>query len=118
MNLTRVMLVASFRACPSNGGEQKVTLHARERRKRDRGGRDSGGKTRCEIPALENSRLNPRITAMSRAELVYRSSPIKRERRTRREMDQLRAELYRILSEEQPMTVRQVFYQAVSRGKR
>lgn len=47
--------------------------------------------------------------------LVYGASPI-RERRTRAEMDTIRHGIVEILSEDNPMTVRQVFYQAVSRG--
>jgi len=46
----------------------------------------------------------------------YRSRPIKRSRRTKVEMDQLRSTIYDVVEEDQPMTVRQVFYQLVSRG--
>lgn len=46
----------------------------------------------------------------------YRTSPVKRARRTKAEIEGLRDELYAIVAEHAPMTVRQVFYQAVSRG--
>ena len=48
--------------------------------------------------------------------MVYRTSPIKRKRRTREEIECLKSSLYAILEEDPPMTVRQCFYQAVSRG--
>jgi len=48
--------------------------------------------------------------------VVYRTSPIKRFRRTKAEMRDLRAGLYEIVKADQPMTVRQVFYQAVVAG--
>ncbi len=44
------------------------------------------------------------------------SRPIKRERRTRGEMDGIRGAILDVLSGYHPMTVRQVFYQLVSRG--
>jgi hypothetical protein len=53
---------------------------------------------------------------VSKTKPVYGSSPTKRPRRTRRELEQLREALYSILAGDNPMTVRQVFYQAVSRG--
>lgn len=43
------------------------------------------------------------------------TSQIKRKRRTREEMDALREAAYEVLSEENPMTVRQVYYQLVAR---
>ena len=46
----------------------------------------------------------------------YRTSPIKRNRRTKAEMAELRAGLYAIVAADHPMTVRQVFYQAEVRG--
>ena len=45
----------------------------------------------------------------------YRSSPT-RARRSRADMKRLKADLYAILAELQPATVRQTFYAAVSRG--
>ncbi len=45
-----------------------------------------------------------------------RTSPIKRKRRTKAEIEELQGHLYAILAEEHPATVRQVFYQAVTRG--
>jgi hypothetical protein len=47
---------------------------------------------------------------------VYRSSSIKRGRRTKKEIEVLQELLEMVLKEEHPMTVRQVFYQMVSRG--
>jgi hypothetical protein len=47
---------------------------------------------------------------------LYKTSPIRRQRRTKAEMAWLRAGLYRIIRADQPMTVRQVFYQAVVAG--
>ena len=44
---------------------------------------------------------------------VYRTSPIKRKRRTRAEIDAVRERLWHILDADHPMTVRQVFYRAV-----
>ena len=48
--------------------------------------------------------------------VVYEASPIKRVRRTKDEMEFLRESLFEIVIDDAPMTVRQVFYQAVSRG--
>jgi len=42
--------------------------------------------------------------------------PQKRKRRTRAEIDELMYLLYEVVKDNRPMTVRQVFYQAVSRG--
>jgi hypothetical protein len=53
---------------------------------------------------------------MSAALPVYLPSPIKRSRRTGADMDMIRAAIYDVLSDENPMTVRQVFYQLVGRG--
>jgi hypothetical protein len=49
---------------------------------------------------------------MSAPRASYRTSPIKRSRRTKAEMAELRAGLFQIVEADQPMTVRQVFYQA------
>jgi hypothetical protein len=46
----------------------------------------------------------------------YGSRPTKRARRTKKELDRLREGLYGILQAHHPMTVRQVFYQAVVAG--
>jgi hypothetical protein len=46
---------------------------------------------------------------------LYRSSPTNL-RRSRADMDAIRTALVRIVAEQRPMTVRQVFYQAVSRS--
>ena len=45
---------------------------------------------------------------------VYQSSPIKRHRRTKREVEVIREAMHDLLAEENPMTVRQVFYRLVS----
>jgi hypothetical protein len=50
------------------------------------------------------------------SETVYGARPIKRHRRTRRELDALADALYALLEADNPMTVRQVFYRAVSAG--
>lgn len=46
----------------------------------------------------------------------YRSRSIKRHRRTKAEIEQLKDALLEIVEEIRPATVRQIFYQAVSRG--
>ncbi len=46
----------------------------------------------------------------------YGSSPTRRSRRTADDMKKIRAELFRVLLVHKPMTVRQVYYQMVSRG--
>ena len=47
---------------------------------------------------------------------VYESSPIKRSRRTKSDVFSLRQAIYNVVSEDRPMTVRQVFYRLVSAG--
>jgi hypothetical protein len=47
---------------------------------------------------------------------VYEPSPIKRTRHTRAEIEALDAALIEIVEEFSPVTVRQVFYQAVNRS--
>ena len=47
---------------------------------------------------------------------VYGATPIKRKRRTKAELRDLRDLMFNLVREYQPMTVRQVFYQMVSRG--
>jgi hypothetical protein len=47
---------------------------------------------------------------------VYRSRSVKRPRRTRDEVEGVRAAMYSLLEADHPMTVRQVFYQLVSHG--
>ena len=47
---------------------------------------------------------------------VYGTSPIKRQRRTKAELEELDFSLAETVSEIEPATVRQVFYQAVVRG--
>jgi hypothetical protein len=47
---------------------------------------------------------------------LFRASPIKRHRSTKAEVEQRRPDLYDIVAAMEPMTVRQVFYQATVRG--
>jgi hypothetical protein len=47
---------------------------------------------------------------------TYRSSPIKRDRRSKAAIEQLCRQLYLILENDHPMTVRQVFYRMVAAG--
>lgn len=47
---------------------------------------------------------------------IYESSPTKPLRRTKAEIGRLKATLYEVMQANQPMTVRQVFYQVVSLG--
>jgi hypothetical protein len=47
---------------------------------------------------------------------VYQAGPIKRQRATKAEVEGRRSALYDIVADMQPMTVRQVFYQATVRG--
>jgi len=47
---------------------------------------------------------------------VYGTSPRKRTRRTRAEIEALDAALIEIVEQGSPVTVRQAFYQAVNRG--
>ena len=68
---------------------------------------DSKHKTRQKQTASMNNRPG---------RASYRTSPIKRVRRTKSELSSIRCALYDILKVGQPMSVRQVFYQAVSRG--
>ncbi len=46
----------------------------------------------------------------------YRASPIKRGRRTKADIERLKDEMVKLVDELRPMTVRQVFYQLVTRG--
>jgi hypothetical protein len=48
--------------------------------------------------------------------MAYRSSPIKRKRRTKAEVEAIRQAMLELVEQYQPMTVRQIFYQLVSRG--
>jgi hypothetical protein len=53
---------------------------------------------------------------MRRDASLYGTSPIKRTRRTKAEIEKLDAALQEIVEQFRPVTVRQVFYQAVNRG--
>ncbi len=48
--------------------------------------------------------------------MAYQTSPIKRHRATRAELEERRDALFDIVADMRPMTVRQVFYQATVRG--
>src|SRR5262245_57878297 len=50
------------------------------------------------------------------AKPLYGSRPVKRRRRTNAQLLELEDSLFRIVESMRPMTVRQVFYQAVSAG--
>jgi hypothetical protein len=47
---------------------------------------------------------------------AYRSRPVKRNRRTQAQVQSIRDDIVAVLQADHPMTVRQVFYQLVSRG--
>ena len=47
---------------------------------------------------------------------LYRSRSTKRPRRTRRDVDVIKAAILKTLEADQPMTVRQLFYRLVSNG--
>ena len=49
-------------------------------------------------------------------EQVYQASPIKRQRATKAEVEYRRDQLLRIVADQRPMTVRQVYYQATVQG--
>jgi hypothetical protein len=65
--------------------------------------------------AAANARPTTEAPAMSRT-ASYRASRIKRHRATKADMAARREALFDIIAEQQPMTVRQVFYQATVRG--
>jgi hypothetical protein len=48
--------------------------------------------------------------------MTYRASPISRERRTKADIEEIRSAILDIINEDPPMTVRQVFYQLVTRS--
>ena len=54
--------------------------------------------------------------ALAIASSVYEASPIRRSRATKAEVARRRQDLYDIIADMQPMTVRQVFYQATVRN--
>lgn len=58
----------------------------------------------------------PKGRRRSAQQQTYGASPIKRNRRTKAEIAGLCDVIYRVVEQYQPMTVRQVFYQLVSRG--
>lgn len=64
------------------------------------------------IGAFMDESASPGSTPAS----VYQASPIKRGRSTKAEVEGRRAALYDIVAAMQPMTVRQVYYQATVRG--
>jgi hypothetical protein len=74
-----------------------------------RGSDDSSGKK----THLANSKLS---TRQQRVNAAYVASPIKRHRASKSEIERRRESLYEIVAAMEPMTVRQVFYQASVRG--
>lgn len=64
------------------------------------------------VEAFMDESASPSSTPAS----VYQASPIKRARSTKVEVEGRRAALYDIVAAMQPMTVRQVYYQATVRG--
>jgi len=46
----------------------------------------------------------------------YRTSPIKRNRRSKAEIDELKLRIWLLLEDEQPVTIRHLFYRLVSKG--
>lgn len=48
--------------------------------------------------------------------MAYQASPIKRFRRTKREMEKLKERLYHVVEQNRPVTVRQVYYRMVALG--
>ena len=48
--------------------------------------------------------------------MVYRSRSIKRKRRTKPDVEAIKTAIYNVVEENQPMTVRQVFYQMTVAG--
>jgi hypothetical protein len=62
------------------------------------------------MPAKTSASVNG-----ARNQAVYLSSPIKRNRATKAEVERRRSDLYEIVEAMRPMTVRQVFYQATVR---
>jgi hypothetical protein len=55
-------------------------------------------------------------TAAIQQAVLYQTSPIKRHRSTKAEVEERREQLLAIIDDGKPMTVRQVFYQATVRG--
>src|SRR5436190_1297815 len=56
------------------------------------------------------------MKSSANGKLVYGARPIKRRRRTMAELGLLGIQLYEVVKEHPPMTVRQVFYRMVTRG--
>jgi hypothetical protein len=60
--------------------------------------------------------MSAAVQVHTRAAAIYEASPIKRRRATKSEVAERRAALFNIVANMQPMTVRQVFYQATVKG--
>lgn len=69
---------------------------------------DNGDGDTRPMPALDGPQ--------TRESCTYGTSPVKRQRRTKQALTELRDALYEIIESERPATVRQVFYRAVSAG--
>jgi hypothetical protein len=48
--------------------------------------------------------------------MVYRARSIKRQRRTKAEIEEIKSAIYSVVANDLPMTVRQVFYRLVAGG--
>ena len=55
-------------------------------------------------------------TKQKKQKPVYKASPIKRKRRTKAEIEQLEQQIYEVLAEDHPQSVRHVFYRMTDPG--
>jgi hypothetical protein len=67
-------------------------------------------------PVVSHRAMTALARRLGAEETACRTSPTKCVRRTKDDIDHLRDEFWIIIAENKPVTVRQVFYQAVSRG--
>jgi hypothetical protein len=80
--------------------------------------RESGDEfTSKDFARVGRARRKPaESTELSRSETAYRACSIKRARRTKADVEAVRAAIYSTLRNDHPMTQRQLFYRLVSRG--
>jgi hypothetical protein len=64
------------------------------------------------IPIIAVDTSSPRLPSAR----SYRSSSIKRQRRSKAEIDAIREAIYKVVARDKPMTVRQIFYRLVALG--
>jgi len=76
----------------------------------------SDGEGQESITSTPNNTPEPAAPSIEIPEAVYASRPIKRHRRGNAEIADFKTALYNIVAEQKPMSVRQVFYQAVCRS--